>query len=375
MIVDKKNSKSLIDSDIKWLTRAVSLARKGWGHVRPNPMVGCVLVKNGKVIGEGWHEEFGGPHAEVNALKMAGSNTQGSTAYVTLEPCNHYGKTPPCTDALIKAGVSRVIFGAPDPGMGMVGGGQFLSKSGIEVSGPLSDTALGYEVDPAFFHIKNQDCTYLAVKLAISRDERIAIKIGEKTSLTGLDANRKSHYLRGGFDAILVGSETAYVDDPFLTVRHGFKPRIAPTRIVVDSKCRISSEARLLRTINEAPVLVLTTQAAPLNRIRALEKAGAQVEVVPEDNGRVNLEYALELCWKLGLTSILCEGGGKIASTFLNKGLVQRFYLFSAPISLGSQGVPAFPDTLCKPYGPGWRTTGDPLYLGSDVFITYDRKI
>ena len=375
MIADKKNSKDLIDSDIKWLTRSASLARKGWGYVRPNPMVGCVLVKNGEVIGEGWHEEFGGPHAEVNALKMAGSNTQGSTAYVTLEPCNHYGKTPPCTDALIKAEVSRVIFGVPDPGMEVVSGGQFLSKSGVEVSGPLSDTASGYEVDPAFFHIKNQGCTYLAVKLAISRDERIAIRIGEKTSLTGPEANRESHYLRSGFDAILVGAETAYVDDPLLTVRHGFRPRIAPTRIVVDSRCRISSEARLLQTVNEAPVLVLVTQAAPLDRIRTLEKAGAQVEVVPEDNGRVDLEYALELCWKLGLASILCEGGGKLASTFLNKGLVQRFYLFSAPISLGDQGVPAFPDTLCTPYGLDWRVVGDPLHIGADVLSIYDRKI
>ena len=178
-------SASPVDSEREWLARAATLARRGWGRVRPNPMVGCVLVKDGVMVGEGWHEEFGGPHAEVNALRVAGEGARDATAYVTLEPCNHYGKTPPCTDALLDAGVSRVVFGAPDPGAEAAGSRRRLSNAGVEVSGPSSDPALGRDVGPAFFHTTDHGRTYLAVKLAVSRDGRIAAGVGERTALTG----------------------------------------------------------------------------------------------------------------------------------------------------------------------------------------------
>ena len=365
---------SPLDPEREWLVRAATLARRGWGRVRPNPMVGCVLVEDGVIVGEGWHEEFGGPHAEVNALRAAGASARGATAYVTLEPCNHYGKTPPCTDALLDAGVSRVVFGAADPGAEAAGGRRRLCNAGVEVSGPSSDPALGRDVDPAFFHTTDHGRTYLAVKLAVSRDGRIAAGIGERTALTGAEANREVHHLRSGFDAIVVGAKTACVDDPLLTVRHGVEPRVAPTRVVVDSRCRISPEAQLLRTVDEAPVLILVTPAAPPDRIRGLEGAGARVEVVPEDGGRVHLERALASCWELGLTSILCEGGGKLASAFIREGLVQRLYLFETPVSLGEQSVPAFPELPDTPHGPGWRIMGEPRHLGADVLVTYDRE-
>ena len=367
-------SASPVDPEREWLARAATLARRGWGRVRPNPMVGCVLVKDGVIVGEGWHEEFGGLHAEVNALSAAGEGARNATAYVTLEPCNHYGKTPPCTDALLDAGVSRVVFGAADPGAEAAGSRRRLSNAGVEVSGPSSDPALGRDVDPAFFHTTDHGRTYLAVKLAVSRDGRIAAGIGERTALTGAEANREVHHLRSGFDAILVGAETACVDDPLLTVRHGVEPRVTPTRVVVDSRCRISPEAQLLRTVTEAPVLILVTPSAPPDRIRELEGVGARVEVLPEDGGRVHLERALVSCWKLGLTSILCEGGGKLASALIREGLVQRLYLFEAPVSFGDQGVPAFPDATGTPDGPGWRVVGEPRRLGADVLLTYDRE-
>jgi diaminohydroxyphosphoribosylaminopyrimidine deaminase/5-amino-6-(5-phosphoribosylamino)uracil reductase len=198
--------------------------------------------------------------------------------------------------------------------------------------------------------------------------------VGERTSLTGEEANREVHHLRSGFDAIMVGAETARVDDPLLTVRHGIEPRVAPTRVVVDSACGLSPEARLLRTVEEAPVLVLVTPPAPPERVRALEGAGASVVVVPEDDGRVHLEKALASCWELGLTSVFCEGGGRLASALIGEGLVQRLYLFEAPVSLGDQGVPAFPDAPDTPDGPEWRIVGEPRRMGADVLLTYDRE-
>ena len=362
------------DLEREWLLRAVDLARRGWGRVRPNPMVGCVLVRYGVVVGEGWHEEFGEPHAEVNALAAAGGRAVGATAYVTLEPCNHFGKTPPCTDALLDSGVSRVVFGAADPSAEAAGGRHRLSVAGVEISGPSSDPALGRDVDPAFFHTTEQHRAYVAVKLAVSQDGCISAGVGQRTALTGEEANIEVHHLRSGFDAILVGVETAEVDDPLLTVRHGIEPRVAPTRVVMDSTCRLSPQARLLQTIDQAPVLVLVTPAAPPERARALEGAGARVVIVPDNDGRVHLDLALASCWELGLTSVLCEGGGRLASALIREGLVQRLYLVEAPIALGNQGVPAFPDAPGTPDGPDWRLVGAPRRLGEDVLLTYDRE-
>ncbi len=338
-------------------------------------MVGCVLVKDGVVVGEGWHEEFGGPHAEVNALTAAGEDARGATAYVTLEPCNHFGKTPPCTDALLDAGVSRVVYGAADPGAEAAGGRHRLSIAGVEISGPSSDPSVGRHVDPAFFHTTEHGRPYLAVKLAVSRDRRISAGVGERTSLTGEEANREVHHLRSGFDAIMIGAETARVDDPLLTVRHRIEARVAPTRVVVDSACRLSPEAQLLQTVDEAPLLVLVTPAAPPQRVQALEGAGARVVVIPEDHGRVHLGQALLSCWERGLTSVLCEGGGVLVGALIREGLVQRLYLLEAPVSLGDQGVPAFPDTPDIPAGPGWQMVGEPRPLGADVLLTYDREV
>ncbi len=363
------------DPDQVWLARAAALAAKGWGRVRPNPMVGCVLVRDGVVVGEGWHEEFGGPHAELNALRAAGADARDATAYVTLEPCNHHGKTPPCTHALVGAGVSRVVFGAADPGVEAAGGRHRLSSAGVEVAGGSPEPALGRGVDPAFFFTMEHHRTYLAVKLAVSRDGRIAAKVGERTPITGAGANAEVHRLRSGFDAIMIGSETALVDDPLLTVRHGIEPRTRPTRVVVDSRCRISPQARLFRTVEEAPVLVLVTSAAPRDRVREVEEAGASVTVVGEEEGRVRPEDAMAGCWDLGLTAVLCEGGGKLASAFIREGLVQRLYLFEAPLTLGDQGVPAFPNAPNTPASPGWLAVGTPRRLGADVLSIFDRDV
>ncbi|HAB29877.1 MAG TPA: bifunctional diaminohydroxyphosphoribosylaminopyrimidine deaminase/5-amino-6-(5-phosphoribosylamino)uracil reductase RibD, partial [Gemmatimonadetes bacterium] len=202
---------SLSELDREWLLHAASLAGRGWGRVHPNPMVGCVLTRDGERVGEGWHEEYGGPHAEVNAIRSAGDTTRGATAYVSLEPCSHHGQTPPCSESLLKAGVARVVFGASDPGDETGGGGELLAQAGVEVVGPATDVRTFHEVDPAFFYTTRYQRPYLALKLAVSLDGRIAARAGERTPLTGDDANREVHRLRSGFDAVLVGGETARV--------------------------------------------------------------------------------------------------------------------------------------------------------------------
>lgn len=382
---------SLSGEDREWLARAVNLAARGWGRVRPNPMVGCVLVHDGTVVGEGWHEEFGGPHAEVNALRAAGAagaGARGATAYVTLEPCNHHGKTPPCVDALLEAGVARVVFGAADPGgesgrggePGSGRGGERLEEAGVRVTGPAHDPALGRDVDPAFFHIAERGRPYVAVKLAISTDGCIGAKPGARTTITGEEAHQEVHRLRAGFDAILVGGTTAHVDDPLLTVRGAVEPRVPPTRVVLDPGCNISPDARLFQTLDQAPVLVLVTEEAPADRVQAVERAGARVEVVGFHEGidatgsRADLASALDLCWRLGLRSVLCEGGGRLASALIRDGLVQRCYLLRAPVTLGAEGVPAFPGLEEEPGGDGWRQVAEPQELGDDTLLVYDRE-
>jgi len=209
----------------------------------------------------------------------------------------------------------------------------------------------------------------------VSSDGRIAARAGERTLLTGDEANREVHRLRSGFDAVLVGGETARVDDPLLTVRYGLKPRIPPTRIVLDPRATLSPDASVFGAGREAPVLLFATEAAPAERVEALCDVGARVEIVPQGGGGANLEKMLERCWHLGLRSVFCEGGARLATMLAREGLAQRFYLFQAPVTLGSQGVLAFEDESLTPEGMGWSRRVDPIRLGPDVLITYDREI
>lgn len=392
-LADSRSEVSRSQSDREWLLRAASLAGRGWGRVHPNPMVGCVLTRDGELVGEGWHEEYGGQHAEVNAIRAAGDASLGATAYVSLEPCSHHGKTPPCSKALVDAGVARVVFGATDPGEETGGGGALLVQAGLEVIGPQPDVRPFHGVDPVFFHALMYQRPYLALKLAVSLDGRIAARPGERTLLTSDHANREVHRLRSGFDAVMVGGETARVDDPVLTVRYGLDPRIPPTRIVLDPGAALSPDAALFGTDTQTPVLIFATEAASPLRVDALRDVGAQVEIVPRaeslpiagpiphadpvpnGNGGANLGKVLERCWGLGLRSVFCEGGGRLATALSREGLAQRFYLFQAPVALGSQGVRAFPGGDPTPEGLGWSSRGEPISFGPDVLHTYDREI
>ena len=359
------------EEDASFLDRAAELGRRGWGRVSPNPMVGCVVVRAGEVVGEGWHREVGGPHAEVHALAEAGGRARGATAYTSLEPCAHTGRTPPCTRALIDAGVARVVFGASDPGAG-AGGAAVLRAAGTRVDGPAFPYARAVANNPAFFHAARQRTPYLALKLALSLDGRIS-RAGEQTALTGQPAREHVHHLRAGFDAILVGANTMAIDDPRLTVRGPLEPRRPPERVVLDSRARISPHASLFREVEAGPVRVFTGPDAPAVRLQALRSRGAAVHTVPRSESGVDLGAVLDICYQQGLTSLLCEGGGVLASSLLREGRVQRLHLYFAPRTLGPGSVPAFPgleSTACA----GWRTAEPPLALGRDLLWVLDRE-
>ena len=397
--------------DMRFLDRAVELGRRGWGRVSPNPMVGCVVVRDGEVVGEGWHRELGGPHAEVHALADAGEAARDATLYVSLEPCAHTGRTPPCTRALVDAGVARVVFGASDPGAG-AGGAAVLSATGMRVDGPAFSSAQAASNNPAFFHAARAGTPWLALKLALSLDGRISRR-GEQTGLTGPPARAYAHHLRAGFDAIMVGANTMEIDDPRLTARGPLQPRRAPDRIVLDSRARLSPGARLLREEEGGRVRVFTGPGAPEARVRALRRRGVAVHPVPraeagapmresdapapragraggpagarsahethEPNacaisaGGLDLGAVLDACRREGITSILCEGGGRLAASLLREGHVHRLYLYFAARTLGSGSVPAFPGPLAPSVWEGWRPAEPPAALGHDLLWVLDR--
>lgn len=380
----------LSPEDRRYLARAVELGRRGWGRVHPNPMVGCVLVRDGRVVGEGWHAEWGGPHAEVQALRAAGpEEARGATAYVSLEPCRHEGKTPPCTRALEAAGIRRVVYGAADPGATSGGGGAELARAGIEVEGPAFSGDEARRENPGFFH-GDPARPWVCLKLAISLDGRIAAGAGERTSVTGPEVAGVVHRLRAGMDAVLVGARTARVDDPLLTVRVGeVRPRRPPVRVVLDGRGSLSPGARLPTTVSEGPVHLLTTSASGERWRDEMTQQGVRVTVVPGREGRIALAPALHFLRATGIRTLLCEGGGQVAGAFLQAGAVDRLHLAVAPRRFGGGGVPGFPDPSGtagfsalggfrglpgrSPEGvEAWSRIESPKALGPDVWLTYE---
>jgi diaminohydroxyphosphoribosylaminopyrimidine deaminase / 5-amino-6-(5-phosphoribosylamino)uracil reductase len=366
------------------MRRALELARLGRVGTHPNPMVGAVLVRDGVVVGEGYHERFGGPHAEVIALREAAGAARGATLYVTLEPCAHHGKTPPCVDAVIAAGVATVVIAALDPSPTAGGGAARLREAGIAViDGVERDAAKS--LNAAFYHVHEHGAPFVALKLAQSLDGRIAAAPGVRTRLTGAAAQAATHRLRAAHDAVLIGSTTALVDDPLLTVR-GVHTGTRPTRVVLDTAARLSPDSRLVASIPDAPLIVVCAADAPDDRVRRLLDAGVQVLRAPRDGGDrdagVDAASALRLLADAGMRAILVEGGSAIAASLLAARLVHRLYLFIAPIFLGAGGVLAFataPATVADvsahaAAGGAWRYTSVELY-GADLLLTLDPAV
>lgn len=355
------------DDHAAYMRRALDLARRGWGRVHPNPMVGAVIVSDGSVVGEGWHEEYGGAHAEINALREAGGAARGATLYVTLEPCAHHGKTPPCVDAIIASGVARVVYAVADPNTRARGGAERLRAAGIDIIGEV-EAADARALNAQFFHLHEADSPYVALKFAMSLDAGIAKAPGVQTQLTGPAAITAMHRLRSGYDAVLIGIGTALTDDPLLTVREA-PVRKPPVRVIADTNARLPLTSQLVQTVSEAPVWVLCAEDAPQDRVVALSAAGVRVLRVPRDRDHIDLEQGIRTLGEEGVQAIFAEGGAELAGALLRLDLVQRLYIFLAPLFLGPGAVPAF--GLGQPQRERWQATSTE-WLGSDVLVTMD---
>lgn len=357
------------DADARFMRRALTLADAGWGRVHPNPLVGAVVVRDGAVVGEGAHRDFGGPHAEVEALRGAGARALGATMYVTLEPCAHHGKTPPCVNAIVGAGIRRVVIALEDPHPAGRGGAARLRQAGIDVE-------FGLEADAArsqnalFLAPLELGRPFIALKFGMTLDARLGLE-GRTTRITGSEAEIEVHRLRSGYDAILIGGRTARTDDPRLTVRRAPPGRVPPVRIVADTAAHLPLGGALVAGAREIPLWVLAGRTAPPDRTAALEGAGVRVlRCAIAEDGHVDLRAAIRRLHDEGIRAVLCEGGGRLGAALLRGGLVDRLLLFMAPSLLGPHGVPALPV----------RELGrEPLRLievrpvGVDTLLTLDR--
>ncbi len=320
------------------MRRALALADRGWGRVSPNPLVGAVLVRDGEVVGEGWHAEYGRAHAEAAALQAAGDRARGATAYVTLEPCSHQGKTPPCSQALIDAGVARVVYAAADPNPRARGGAEVLAAAGVEVLGGV-EAAAAHDQNAAFFHLhgaKGDQRPWVELKLAMSLDARIADATGRSSWITGEEARAEVHRLRAAHDAICVGIGTALADDPRLTVRGAVEPRTPLVRVIFDRTLRLPADTYLARSAREVPVWLIAAPGAATERREALTALG--VEIIEA----TDLHHALRQLRGRGIGSMFVEGGGRLAASFVRADLVDRLSLFYAPLLLGEGALSPF---------------------------------
>jgi diaminohydroxyphosphoribosylaminopyrimidine deaminase/5-amino-6-(5-phosphoribosylamino)uracil reductase len=318
---------------------ALALARRSLGRTWPNPAVGCVIVKDGRIIARGRTQDGGRPHAEADALNKAGEAARGATVYVTLEPCSHYGKSPPCADALVRAGVARVVSAMEDPNPEVNGQGHArLREAGIavEVGEGAREAA---EINAGFLLRLRAGRPLFHLKLASSLDGRIATASGESKWITGEGARADGHRLRALHDAILVGAGTVAADDPDLTCRLPGLKAYSPVRIVLDSKAGLAETSKLAITARQIPVWLLCTSAAEAGKQEALRNAGVEVIEVPAaGDGRVDVAAAAQALGQRGLTGVLVEGGGQVAAAFLKAGLIDRITSYRAGVILGADG-------------------------------------
>lgn len=318
----------------RWhMRRALDLAVQGQGAVEPNPMVGCVIAHGAEVIGEGWHQRFGGPHAEIEALKIAGPRAAGATLYVTLEPCCHHGKTPPCTEAIMAAGIRRVVAAMADPFPKVAGGGfQQLTAAGIEVTcGLLENEAR--ELNAPYLKRLNTGRPWVIAKWAMTLDGKIASRVGSSRWISSELSRAEAHGLRGRVDAILIGSRTAAADDPLLTVRPpGLR---TPLRVVFDSQATLAPDSRLVATARETPLLVAVASDAPAAHCQTLHAAGCEVLPLPGSNHQERLLALLDELGRRQHTNLLVEGGGQLLGALFDQGQIDEVHVFIAPKLIG----------------------------------------
>jgi diaminohydroxyphosphoribosylaminopyrimidine deaminase/5-amino-6-(5-phosphoribosylamino)uracil reductase len=326
--------------DQYYMSLALDLARKAEGQTNPNPVVGAVIVKSGKVLAKGYHKKAGLPHAETIALNKAGSKARGADLYVNLEPCCHHGRTPPCTEAIVAAGIKRVILGIRDPNRLVSGRGiRLLRKQGVEVIiGVLRRDC--QKINESFIKYITTGRPWVILKSAVSLDGKIATRTGDSRWITGSKARAYVHRLRGRVDAILVGAETVRVDDPQLTVRPEKKGMRNPVRIIVAGKRSIPTSAKIFNNAHKERVIYVTNASLPLIRKNKLQEIGVEVLLVKYKKGKVNLPLLMDTLGKMKITSIMIEGGSEISGNALQEKLIDKLIYFLAPKIIGGKNAP-----------------------------------
>ena len=323
----------------RWMRHALALAERGRGWVEPNPLVGAVVLDAaGQLAGEGWHEKFGGPHAEINAFAQAGDRARGGTLVVTLEPCCHHGKTPPCTDVMLRSGVARVVAAMADPFPKVAGGGvRILREAGIDVQVGLGEPE-SRRLNAPYLKLLRTGRPWVHLKWAMSLDGKIATRTGDSQWISGEESRRRVHELRGRVDAIVVGRGTVVADDPLLTARPP-GPRVA-TRVVLAGSGELPERCRLRATAREAPVLVFTAAGGEA-KLAGWKADGCEMVVLPAGDTGLSIDVMLAELGRRRMTNVLIEGGAVTLGAFLDAGAADEFHVFVAPKILGGDGAPS----------------------------------
>jgi diaminohydroxyphosphoribosylaminopyrimidine deaminase / 5-amino-6-(5-phosphoribosylamino)uracil reductase len=323
----------------KYMRRAISLAKKGTGWVNPNPMVGAVLVKDDRIIGEGYHEFFGAPHAEVNAINNAWEPVEGATLYVTLEPCIHHGKTPPCAPFIAEKGISMVFIGTSDPNPKVNGKGiEYLLSKGIKVQSGILDEEIK-RINEVFIKFMTTGIPFCILKSAMTLDGKIATITNASRWISGEQSRRFVHELRQQVSGVMVGVDTVIYDDPLLNTRRGNKKSKDPLKIITDTKCRIPLESKAL-THNPQLTILATTDLADKSKVKEIERLGAQILICPLKNDMVDLAFLVNSLGIMGIDSILIEGGSMLAFSALKERIVDKVTSFISPKILGGKLAP-----------------------------------
>ena len=334
-------------TDHDYMHQALALAVRGKGFTSPNPCVGAVVVKDDQVIGQGWHHAAGMPHAEVEAIEDARGKTRDATIYVTLEPCNHFGKTPPCTRKIMESGIRRVVVGCKDPNPYVSGGGiQTLRENGIEVKTGVLEEEAQTLIEDFIWYTRNNKLPFVTLKCAATLDGRIATSTGDSQWITNEASRAFGHHLRHEADAILIGSGTLHADNPSLTARIPGQETKDPLRVILDTRLRIDPDAKVITQKSSAPTLVVSGPGASVEKKSLLESRGVKVMEIDLKEGRLDLGQLMIKLGQMSVMSLLIEGGGKVASSALKEGIVNKVCYFMAPKILGgSDGFPVFDGT------------------------------
>jgi diaminohydroxyphosphoribosylaminopyrimidine deaminase/5-amino-6-(5-phosphoribosylamino)uracil reductase len=328
--------------DQRYMALALSLGRRGLGRTWPNPAVGAVIVKDGEIIGRGWTQPGGRPHAEIEALRRAGTEARGATIYVTLEPCSHHGKSPPCADAIVAAGVARVVSALQDPNPEVAGEGYArLRKAGIAVEIGVS-AAIARRDHAGHIRRMRDGRPHVMLKLAISADGKVAAGGGRPVAITDGRVRERVHLLRAQSDAIMIGIGTALADDPILTCRLPGMAKASPLRVILDSDLQLPAQSRLAQSAHETPLLVVAGDDAPAGPELALRALGADVARVVQKAGQLDLTAVLKLLATRGVTRLMVEGGPTVAAALLAADLIDEAVLFHSGLMIGDDGVNAF---------------------------------